>query len=60
MDRTNTCSLLRSVIIVEIVLFLLGGIFVTNMHPLWMQNSVFVIGCILLVTVLVWIVTCKR
>jgi uncharacterized membrane protein required for colicin V production len=60
MDRTNACSLLRGVIIVEIVLFLLGGILITNMHPLWMQNSVFVIGSILLVTVLVWIVTCKR
>jgi hypothetical protein len=59
-DKTNACSLLRGLIIVEIVIFLLGGIIVTNMHPQWMQVSVFVIGGILLVTVIVWLIVCKR
>jgi len=59
-DKTNACSLLRGVIIVEIVIFLLGGILVTNMYPQWMQASVFVIGSTLLVTVFVWLIVCKR
>jgi uncharacterized membrane protein required for colicin V production len=59
-NKTNACSVLRGVIILEIVIFLLGGILVTNMHPQWMQVSVFVIGGTLLVTVFVWLIVCKR
>ncbi|MBY8999098.1 MAG: hypothetical protein KGD60_15360 [Candidatus Thorarchaeota archaeon] len=60
MDRTTACSLLKGVIIVEGVLFLLGGILITNMHPYWMQVSVFGIGFMLLLTVIVWLIICKR
>lgn len=60
LERTKVSSLLKGLIIVEAALFLLGGILITNMHPYWMQTSVFGIGCILLITVIVWIITCKR
>ena len=45
---------------VELVLFLLGATLITNMHPLWMQRAVIVVGCILLITIAIWIGICKR
>ena len=45
---------------VELVLFLLGATLITNMYPLWMQRAVIVVGCILLITIAIWIGICKR
>lgn len=60
LEKTKVCLLLKGLIIVEAVLFLLGGILITNMHPYWMQTSVFGIGCLLLITGIVWIIMCKK
>jgi hypothetical protein len=60
MEKPNFCSLMKTLIVVEVVLFLLGGTTITNLHPLWMQRTVIAVGCILLVTVVAWIVICKR
>lgn len=60
LEKTIVCSLLKGGIVIEALLFLLGAILVTNMHPQLMQVSVFGIGCILLITVIVWIIICKR
>ena len=46
-------------IVVEIVLFIIGGVFVTNMHPYWMQVSVPLLGWLFLVTVVIWFIGCK-
>lgn len=60
LEKTNVCSLLRGVIVSEVILFLLGAIIITNMHPYWMQVSVLGIGSMLLLTVFVWLIICKR
>lgn len=53
MSRTDACSLLRSIVVVEVIVFFLGTLFITNMQPQWMQYSVYVVGLILLSTVII-------
>ncbi|NHI89015.1 MAG: hypothetical protein EAX87_05790 [Candidatus Thorarchaeota archaeon] len=60
MEQPKFCSLMKTLIAMEVVLFLLGGTLITNLHPLWMRRAVIVVGCTLLVTVVAWIVICKR
>lgn len=47
-------SLIRGLLIVEVVLLLIGGILVTNMHPLWMQQSVVLLLGSTVITALVY------
>ncbi len=60
MSRTDACSLLRSIVVVEVIVFFLGTLFITNMQPQWMQYSVYVVGLILLSTVIIWLIVCKN
>ncbi len=47
-------SLIRGLLIIETVLLIMGAILVTNMHPLWMQQSVVLLLGITVVTALVY------
>jgi len=58
-ETTNACSTLSKMIAVEIVLFIIGGVFVTNMDPYWMQVSVLLLGWLLLATSVIWFIGCK-
>jgi hypothetical protein len=60
LEKSTVCSLLKRGIVIEIVFFLLGAILVTNIHPYWMQVSVYGAGFMLLLTLIVWLITCKR
>ncbi len=59
-ERTILCSLLKGALIAEIILFLLGATIVTNMHPRGIQFSVYGVGLVLLFTVTIWLIACKR
>ena len=58
-ETTNACSILSKIIVVEIVLLIIGGLFVSNMHPVWMQVSVPLLGLLLLATFVIWFNGCK-
>jgi hypothetical protein len=45
---------------IELVLFLLGTILVTNMHPLWLQQLVTVLFLILALTAVVYYIGVMR
>ncbi len=53
-------GILRLLMIVELVLFLLGAILVTNMHPLWLQQLVTVLFLILALTAVVYYIGVMR
>jgi hypothetical protein len=59
-ERTNFCSLMKGVLVVEIVFFLLGAILVTNMHPRGLQFSVYGVGLLCLFTMIIWLIVCRR
>ncbi len=46
--------------IIELVIFLLGAILVTNMHPLWMQQLVIVLFLLLILTAVVYYIGVTR
>lgn len=51
---------LRLLMIIELVIFLLGAILVTNMHPLWMQQLVIVLFLLLILTAVVYYIGVTR
>ncbi len=54
MNLVDYKSLIRGLLIVQIVLLVMGAIIVTNMHPLWMQQSVVLLFGSTVITALVY------
>jgi hypothetical protein len=59
-ERSFFCSLMKKAIIVQMVVFLLGAILVTNMHPRTLQVAVYGVAFLLFLTVTSWLVACRR
>ncbi|MFQ5831301.1 MAG: hypothetical protein ACE5H4_01180 [Candidatus Thorarchaeota archaeon] len=60
MDLTVHRLALRNLLILEVVLFSIGGIFVANLDPLWMHQLVWLLFLAVIVTSLVYYVTIVR
>jgi hypothetical protein len=54
MDLTAFREKIRVFLVVELVIFLLGTILITNMHPYWCQQLVGVLFCMLIFSALVY------
>ena len=54
MDREQVRSLLKILIVIELVFVILTGAFITNLHPYWMQTLVIWGILFLIVTLLIW------
>jgi len=60
LEKSSICSFLKAMLIIEGIGFLLGGTFVTNMHPYWMQQAVVLDLWLFVFTAIVWWAVCRR
>lgn len=57
--KRQYCKVVKRVLIIESVLFIVGGVIVTNMHPDWMQVSVTIMLYLVIATGIAWVVLCR-
>lgn len=60
MEKGSICSFLKAVLIIEGIGFLIGGTFVTNMCPVWMQQAVVLNLWLFVFTAIGWWAICRR
>jgi len=60
LEKRDICSFLKAVLIIEGIGFLIGGTFVTNMHPVWMQQAVVLNLWLFVFTAIAWLALCWR
>jgi hypothetical protein len=60
MDEVEIRILAKYLLIIEILFFIPGAIFVSNMHPLWMQQMVNGLFLSIIVTGAVYVLVSRR
>ncbi len=58
-EMIQFCPLLKRIIIIEAVLFILFGLVVTNMSPVWMLWVSYLVVFLFIVTILIRLIRCK-
>ncbi|MHA2066447.1 MAG: hypothetical protein ACXABY_18910 [Candidatus Thorarchaeota archaeon] len=60
MNEIEFRQLVKYLLIIEIILFIPGAVLVTNMHPLWMHQMVYVLFSSLIATGTVYVLLSRR
>ncbi|MFW9884807.1 MAG: hypothetical protein ACFFEX_10520 [Candidatus Thorarchaeota archaeon] len=60
MDEVEIRDFMKYLLIIEILFFIPGGVIVTNMHPLWMQQMVYTLFLSIIVTGAVYVLVSRR
>ncbi|MHA2141237.1 MAG: hypothetical protein ACXADC_01795 [Candidatus Thorarchaeota archaeon] len=60
MDEVEIRHFIRYLLIIEVLLFIPGGVLVTNMHPVWMQQIVYVLFLSIIATGTTYVLVSRR
>ncbi len=58
-SKQRYCRIIKYILLVESIAFIISGVLVTNMHPLWIHTSVSILLYSILITGAVWVVLCR-